>query len=95
MELIYRHTILAALSPLLVRIRSMKAATASLVGDRLGDIEHQKIVEEDIRVGGERARRPIGLAVARIPVGETVLQALQEQRLQPWTNSWASCRASA
>ncbi len=53
-----------------------------MVGDRLGDIEQQKIIEEDIRVGGERFWRPIGLAVAHVPVREAVLQALQEQRLE-------------
>jgi hypothetical protein len=37
-------------------------------------IEQQKIVEEDICVGGERFRRPIGLAVAHIPIGEAVLR---------------------
>jgi hypothetical protein len=53
-----------------------------LVGDRLGDVEQQKIIEEDVRVGGKRLRRPISLAVTHVPVGEAVLQALQEQRLQ-------------
>ena len=62
--------------------RALLDLEVALVGDRLGDVEQQKIVEEDIRVGGERFRRPIGLAVEPVPVGETVLQALQEQRLQ-------------
>ena len=44
--------------------------------------EQQKIVEEDIGVGGERFRRPIGLAIAHIPIDEAVLQTLQKQRLQ-------------
>ena len=39
----------------------------AIVSDRLGDIEQQKIIEENIRVGGERFRRPIGLAVAHVP----------------------------
>src|SRR4029079_18676751 len=54
----------------------------AFVSDRLGHIQQQKIVEEDIRVGSERFRRPIGLAVAHVPVGKAVLQAPQEQRLQ-------------
>ena len=62
--------------------RALLDLEVAFVGDRLGHIEQQKIVEEDIRVGGERFRRPIGLAVAHVPVGEAVLQALQEQRLQ-------------
>jgi len=45
-----------------------------------GDIEQQEIVEKDIRVGGERVRRPVGLAVVHVPVGQAVFQPLQEQR---------------
>ena len=47
--------------------RALLDLEVAVVGDRLGDIEQQKIVEEDIRVGGERVRRPIGLAVAHVP----------------------------
>ena len=62
--------------------RALLDLEVALVGDRLGDVEQQKIVEEDIRVGGERFRRPIGLAVEPVPDREAVLQALQEQWLQ-------------
>ena len=54
----------------------------TLIGDRLGHIEQQKIVKEDIRVGGERFRRPVHPAIAPVVFAEAVFQALQEQRLQ-------------
>ncbi len=62
--------------------RALLDLEVAFVGDRLGDIEQQEIIQEDIRVGGERFRRPIGLAVEPVPDGEAVLQALQEQGLQ-------------
>ena len=40
------------------------------VGDRLCDVEQQKIIEKHVRVGGQRGRRPVLLAVAHIPVGQ-------------------------
>ena len=64
-----------------VRRFSGRRAFRSLVGDRLCDVEQQEIVEEDIRVGGQRFRRPIRLAVEHVPGGEATLEALQE-RLQ-------------
>lgn len=48
----------------------------TVVGDRLGDVEQQEIVQEDIRVGGKCFRRPIGRAVEQIPRDEAVLQTL-------------------
>src|SRR5262249_46311040 len=52
----------------------------ALVSNWLRHIEQQEIVEEDIRVSDESFRRPIRFAVTHVPVGETVLQALQKQR---------------
>ena len=49
------------------------------VGDRLRHVEQQEIIEIDIGGGGERCRRPVGLAIAHVPVGQTVDQALAKQ----------------
>src|SRR5262249_13198110 len=62
--------------------RALLDLEVALVGDRLGYIKQQKIVEEDMSVGGERLRSPVGLAVAHVPVLEADLQTLQEERLQ-------------
>src|SRR4029453_11616491 len=62
--------------------RALLDLEVALVGDWLGYIEKQKIGEEDIRVGGEGCRRPTRVAGTHTPVGETILEALQEQRLQ-------------
>ena len=70
-----------AAAPCLVRTpiyRALLDLQMALVGNSLGNIEQQKIVKEDICVCGERFRRPIGLAVAHVPIREAVLQALQE-----------------
>src|SRR6516225_6178089 len=62
--------------------RALFDLKVALVRDRLGDIEQQEIIEENIRVGGERVRCPIRLTVTDIPFGKTVLQALQKHWLQ-------------
>src|SRR5262245_45870132 len=62
--------------------RALLDLEVALVGDRLVEIEQQKIVEKDISVGGKRFGRPIDLAVVHVPVGEAVLQPLQKHWLQ-------------
>ena len=62
--------------------RALLDLEVALVGDRLGDIEQQEVIEEDVGVGGERVGRPIGLAVEPVPDRKAVLQALQEQGLE-------------
>ena len=50
------------------------------VGDRLCNINQQKVVDKHVGVGGQCRRRPVLLAVAHIPFGQAVLQALKKQR---------------
>ena len=49
------------------------------VGDRLRHVEQQEIVEKDIGAGGQRRRRPVRLAVAHVPFGQAVHQALAKE----------------
>ena len=48
------------------------------VGDRLRHVEQQEIIEKDIGAGGQRRGRPVRLAVAHVPIGQAVHQALAE-----------------
>src|SRR6516164_6179903 len=50
--------------------------------DWLCDIKQQIVVETNIGVGGKCRRRPVLLAVARIPFRQAIFQPLQEQGSQ-------------
>src|SRR6185503_16194191 len=50
--------------------RALLDLEMTVVGDRLGDVEQQEIVQKDTRVGGKCFRRPIGRAVEQIPCDE-------------------------
>ena len=49
------------------------------VGDRLRHVEQQEVIEEDVCAGDQRGRRPVCAAIAHVPIGQTVDQALLEQ----------------
>ena len=52
------------------------------IGDRLCHIEQHEVVEKHAGIGGKRRRSPVLLAIAHVPDGQAVLQALQEQRTE-------------